>query len=451
LNGLEAAPIEPEMRVEKIDLGSDAVTLNDFWADMRSHRYIYDPTGDLWPASSVDARLPPVAIGDKAIAASKYLAANRAVEQITWAPGLPKIIKDRLTFEGGWIDHPGATVFNLYRAPTIKLGDPTKAGFWVDHVYKVYPDEGDHILKWLAHRRQRPGEKINHAIVLGGKPGVGKDTILEPVTRAVGTWNCGNVSPQQLLGRFNGYVKSVIIRVSEARDLGDVDRYSLYEHSKNLIAAPPDMLRVDEKNLREYSVPNCCGVVITTNHKIDGIYLPADDRRHFVAWSPRVKEDFSAGYWPSIYDWYNNGGDSHVASFLDQLDLSGFDPKAPPRQTAAFWAIVDAGRAPEDAELDDLLDRLGRPDAVPASRLVSAAGGGLKEWLIDRKNRRAIPHRMENCGYTAIRNDLAKDGLWRVDGRREVIYGPAELTASQQMAAARMASTRRDWSEVFDQ
>jgi hypothetical protein len=25
-------------------------------------------------------------------------------------------------------------------------------------------------------------------------------------------------------------------------------------------AAPPDVLRVDEKHLREYSVPNCCGV-----------------------------------------------------------------------------------------------------------------------------------------------------------------------------------------------
>jgi hypothetical protein len=31
------------------------------------------------------------------------------------------------------------------------------------------------------------------------------------------------VSPQQILGRFNGFVKSVILRVSEARDLGDID------------------------------------------------------------------------------------------------------------------------------------------------------------------------------------------------------------------------------------
>ena len=36
---------------------------------------------------------------------------------------------------------------------------------------------------WMAHRVQRPHEKINHALVLGGDQGIGKDTLLEPVQR----------------------------------------------------------------------------------------------------------------------------------------------------------------------------------------------------------------------------------------------------------------------------
>jgi hypothetical protein len=36
-------------------------------------------------------------------------------------------------------------------------------------------------------------------------------------------------------------------------------------------------------------VPNVCNVVITTNHKLDGLYLPENDRRHFMAWSERTK------------------------------------------------------------------------------------------------------------------------------------------------------------------
>ena len=74
---------------------------------------------------------------------------------------------------------------------------------------------------------------------------------------AVGPWNFSEVSPIQLLGRFNGFVRSVILRVSEARDLGEGNRFAAYEHMKTLCAAPPDTLRVDEKNLREHYVMNC--------------------------------------------------------------------------------------------------------------------------------------------------------------------------------------------------
>ena len=45
--------------------------------------------------------------------------------------------------------------------------------------------------------------------------------------------------------------------------MGDVDRFKFYAHMKALMAAPPDVLRVDEKNLREHSVFNVCGVVMT--------------------------------------------------------------------------------------------------------------------------------------------------------------------------------------------
>lgn len=192
--------------------------------------------------------------------------------------------------------------------------------------------------------------------MLGGKPGIGKDTILEPVKQAIGPWNFADVSPKQVLGRFNGFLRSVILRVNEARDLGEFDRYAFRDHMKAYIAAPPDVVRVDEKNLREYYVFNLCGVVITSNHKADGIYLPADDRRHMVAWSNLTKDDFADNYWRDLYGWYINGGNEHVAAYLAGIDLSGFDSKAPPPKTQAFWEIANANRAPEDVELADVLD-----------------------------------------------------------------------------------------------
>ena len=57
-----------------------------------------------------------------------------------------------------------------------------------------------HIIMWCAHGRQRPADKINHALLLGGAQGIGKDTLLEPVKRAVGQWNFIEASPVQVLG-----------------------------------------------------------------------------------------------------------------------------------------------------------------------------------------------------------------------------------------------------------
>ena len=179
----------------------------------------------MWRAASVNARIPPVRVGKEEIKASLWLDQNNPVEQMTWAPGLPMIILDRLISEGGWIDRPNVRCFNLYRPPTIKPGDAGQAGRWLDHVRKVFPDDVDHIVQWLAHRVQHPEDKINHALVLGGLQGIGKDTILEPVKHAIGPWNFHEASPVQIVGRFNGFLKSVILRISEARDLGDSDRF----------------------------------------------------------------------------------------------------------------------------------------------------------------------------------------------------------------------------------
>ena len=101
----------------------NSVALNDFYAYMPMHRYIFAPSRELWPASSVNSRIGPV---NEHTSASAWLDENRPVEQMTWAPGLPVLIRDRLISDGGWIKRQGVSCFNLYRPPTIKLGNPTK-------------------------------------------------------------------------------------------------------------------------------------------------------------------------------------------------------------------------------------------------------------------------------------------------------------------------------------
>jgi hypothetical protein len=444
------------------------VNLLDFYALMTQHKYIWAPARELWPGISVDARVPPVTLLDPdgnpvlhkrgrrkgepvEIAPSKWLDKHQPVEQVTWAPGEDMVIRNRLISEGGWIKRRRVSCFNLYRPPALPRGDRRKAGRWLRHVLRVYPDKAEawHIIRWLAHRVQRPAEKINHALVLGGEQGIGKDTIVEPVKRAIGPWNGQEESPRTVLERqFNGYLKAVILRISEARDLGEAERHTFYEHMKAIIAAPPDVLRINEKNIREYYIPNIVGVIITTNHKTDGIYLPEDDRRHYVAWSPRKRSEFSEQYFIDLYRWLDAGGDRHVAAYLASLDLFGFNPKAPPPQTQAFWDMVSANRVPEDAELADQLDLLDNPDVVTIARIINStrtALGVLSEfgdWLKDRKNRRKIPHRMETCGYVVVPNPDAADGVWKISGVRHIVYGRAALTPAARLRAARALAAR---------
>lgn len=432
----------------------DKLRVEDFHAYMPMHNYIFKPTREFWPATSVNRRVPKVKVPHGLVDAASWLDRHRPVEQVTWHPGLPEIIEDRVIAEGGWIEYPGVKALNLYRPPRgAGGGDPAQAGPWRDHLAHLYPEEHRHVERWLAHRVQYPDKKINHGLICGGSPGIGKDTVFVPIRRAVGDWNVREVSPVNLVESFNDWCQSVILRVSEARDLGGNDlaatnRYALYEHMKTLTAAPPEVLRVNQKHVRQFYITNVVGVIVTTNYR-DGMYLPPDDRRFFVAWSELSSGDFNEGYWTGLYEWYARGGDEHVTAYLASLDLSDFNPKAPPPWTAAKEMMVDAGRDDNLSPIGDALDRIKEAgfsiDAVTLTDLatrvdsedvrVMLTGGG--------KSARRVPHLMEACGYVKVVNEYSpSDGKWRVDGKRQIIYARRQLSLQERRDAARTREQR---------
>src|SRR5262249_34553676 len=163
-----------------------------------------------------------------------------------WMPGAPQIITDTLVRDGGLVPHPKAAIFNRYRPSIIEPGNSAGAQRWLDHIGKLYPDDLDHIVNWCAQRVQHPDVKLNHALVFGGKPGIGKDTILVPVASAIGIWNFREISAPQALDANNDFLQSVILVISEARDGGKkVNPYQFYEQTKIYIASPPETLRIN--------------------------------------------------------------------------------------------------------------------------------------------------------------------------------------------------------------
>ena len=198
----------------------------------------------------------------KRVKPSVWLDKYRPVEQMTWAPGEPLTIDGRLIAEGGWIERPGVTTFNLYRPPVVQQGNAANADRWLELVERLYPDDAEHIITFCAHRIQYPAVKINHGLILSGAPGIGKDTMLEPLKLGVGAWNFKEVSPQDIMSPYNDYMRCVVLRISEARDLGEINRYAFYEHMKTILATPPDVMRVNAKYIPQHYVVNVAGVIL---------------------------------------------------------------------------------------------------------------------------------------------------------------------------------------------
>ena len=89
-------------RVTGKDGTDGGVELDDFYAFMPMHNYIFVPSREPWPGSSVNGRIPPIPVVDKngapvldakgnpkVIAATAWLDQHHPVEQMTWAPGSP--------------------------------------------------------------------------------------------------------------------------------------------------------------------------------------------------------------------------------------------------------------------------------------------------------------------------------------------------------------------------
>jgi hypothetical protein len=445
------------------------ITLDDFYALAPANRCIYRPTRDIWTNEAVDARLPPQPLLDasgkpvrvngkiKMIPASKWLALYRSVERMVWAPGEPEIIEGKLLVDDSWIEKPGVRTYNTYLPPTIELGDAAQAERWRALWFKLYPPaEAEHSIMWLAHRRQHPEVKVNHGLVHIGKPGIGKDSVLVPARHIIGPWNFRDIALNDLVSKNNDFLCSVIVRVNEARDVGDanrgrIDRYGLYDHMKALMTSPPETHRINRKYIPEYTSLSRTGFITTSNHD-NALYLPENDRRNAVSKSGCSSSDFAPNYFDKYYHWlYHEHGINHVAALLQHYDLSNFNPKLAPPKTEAFWSMVNIDRGPEHNELADAIDavavelghkydangNIAPPHALTLAMLAVKAPSA--EWLTDRKKSASIPHRLQRCGYIFVTNPDAEQsgGYWKIHNKRQAIYAHEKLSPEQRLDAAR--------------
>jgi hypothetical protein len=405
------------------------------------HKFCYLPNMELWFKEAVNGRLAPIGEAKPA----QWLQHHRAVVGLTYAPGEPRFIRGKVYADGHTRDVPEDATLNTYLPPGRKGVEGNVKPF-LDHLEKLYEAEGaERILRWFAFKVQNPGVKINHALVFGGEPGVGKDLILSFLREAIGPSNFKEVDPKTILeSQFNGWAQGVLLRVSEAKNLGDTNRYKLHEAMKTLITAPPETLSINHKNMKPYSIPNIVGVVITTNYKEDGIFIDDNDRRHDFLWSDTSVEELGKDYFVKFLEWRDKGGGMDaVVHLLNTLDVSDYRPGAAPVRSEDFHEVVASHKSSAQLGLMDAIEKLGNPDAFTMAQVLNVASGEFKDWHGEKKNLAQLGFLIKKAGYSKTLNkEEVTSGRWKINGFKTYIYAKTSL----KKAARRKAAERLKWA-----
>lgn len=273
---------------------------------------------------------------------SRQAKGARSLSGITYAAGGSMLVtREGMVLGNRWRNQRPAPI----------PGDPSP---WLRHVERMIPDamERTHFLCALAHKVQYPGIKINHAILIGGNHGSGKDTLMAPFFWAIGgdtKSNCSLVKNDELTSQWGYALECEVMEIAELRQSDIKDRRAIENTLKPLIAAPPELLPINRKGLHPYLALNRIFVVAFTNER-GAISLPSEDRRWFVLWCEANR--LSVAEATALWTWYTRqNGFGAVAHYLTTYDVSAWSPTAPPPMTEAKMILIDAAMSPAEAAL----------------------------------------------------------------------------------------------------
>jgi hypothetical protein len=344
----------------------------------------------------------------------------RSLVGLTYAPGESILCaRDGLVYGNRWRDaRPPAVAGNVQP--------------WLAHVERMIPDEREreHVLNVMAFKVQNPHRKINHAVLHGGAPGAGKDTLWAPFLWAIGGDALVNVSlvrNEELTSQWGYALETEVMVINELRQAEAKDRRALENQLKPLIAAPPDMLPINRKGLHPYMALNRLFVLAYSNERV-AINLPTEDRRWFVIWSDagRMSPTESVGLWA----WYKSGGMANVAAWLHQRDVSAFNPGLPPMMTEAKAIMVEAGMSGAESFLVELMRArigefskgvVGAPWHALCDRLQGSAPGAIKVV------QGALLHALKEAGWI----DCGRLKSRRYDTKKHIFCAPEMVDMSR--------------------
>jgi Family of unknown function (DUF5906) len=203
----------------------------------------------------------------------------------------------------------------------------------------------EHLMDWVAHLVQRPGERVNHAVVITSPTqGVGKDTLAEMIALVVGASNHVNVSSEVLSAGYGGlFVGKLFTVVSEIYEAGN---HALANKLKSKITEP--RLTVNIKFGPQVVVNNFSRWMMFSNHDVP-LQLEESDRRFFVVKceQPVMDDEARKAYFgPIRAAMADDAAVEGLRRWLIVRDILRFEAKARAPMTEAKAAMIEEGENP---------------------------------------------------------------------------------------------------------
>lgn len=315
-------------------------------------------------------------------------------EAVEFLPDQPEITKDDL----------GRTVLNLWRKPALEVfpGAPEPTLF-LKHVSYLLNDDQiaiSHLLDFIAHLIQRPGQRVNHAILITSEAkGIGKSTLGTIIQRLVGERNSGMAQSKDLKSQFDGWLMGkLVVQVDEVYEYGNWD---LSNKLKPLLTEPT--VSVNVKYGPQMIVKNFARFIMFSNHTAP-IDLEEGDRRYFVFNSSSQPKD--TDYYDLLNNWIDTSdGMNSIYTWLMKRDISGFRPYAAPPVTEAKRKIIETSGNPLRHYIRDalqsghLFENLGKEFTLDKiQRLLQHDGFGLQA-----KNVKELGAALSDAGFKKTR------------------------------------------------
>lgn len=229
-------------------------------------------------------------------------------------------------------------------------GDVTPYERLRDHLFPD-ADACRYVEQWLAHKLKYPGVKMNTALVVwSAHQGVGKNLLFETINEIIGCDHSCVIGQKDLTGSFNSWAKDKIFVVGD--EVLSSGQRNEADQLKGLITGTT--LRINEKHQPEYDIANLISFVFLSNHA-DAVHLDKDSRRYFV--HEIMAAPLSASFYSDYAAWRDDVGLAALHHYLiNDVDLTGFDPKAAAPSTVAKDAMVRASRSSVEQWLADALE-----------------------------------------------------------------------------------------------